>query len=81
MSFDNWEPPESIEEGANELIEIIGEIQVIQAQLGDRSRRQHTNYYEWRKKAIVSLTNKLDELRRLKGWLHTQRDTLEEVLR
>lgn len=78
---ETWTPPDTVEDGEHERVVIVQEIQVIQAQLGDSSRRTMPNYRTWRKGAITALTNRLHELRSLKLWLSEQYRETEGNLR
>lgn len=59
---------------------LIGEIQTIQAQLGDRHRTDKQGrrlpsheYWDWSRKARYSLNLRLEELRSIKDWIKSRR--------
>lgn len=76
-----WEEPCSAREAFQRRRILIGEIQEIQVQLGDkvkklkavewdRSRKSREAYYRWHTSAKWALTNRLEELRAIKEWIY-----------
>jgi hypothetical protein len=81
----DFEEPCSIPEAFTRRRILIGEIQEIQAQLGDwtkrekvrHNRRAYQDYAHWRTSAVWAMTSRLEELRYIKSWIF-ERQTFEE---
>lgn len=72
MIDNEWEEPENLEAAVELKRVVIGEIEEIQAQLGDRVRQHNSEfetYYKWRQGAKWALTSRLQELRLVKKWI------------
>lgn len=79
--------PDSIHDAYERRRILVGEIEEIQAQLGDKSKKSDAfyedwdawrAYHVWRKGALWALTSRLQELRILKKWIIENRHTYKE---
>jgi hypothetical protein len=70
-----YEDPKDIDEAQTRRGTLTLDIQTIQAQLGDESRKAigRREYNEWRRRTLFALTAKCEELRRVKGWITQHR--------
>jgi hypothetical protein len=69
---EDWTEPTSLEEAEKMRIHLVGEIEDMEAQLGDRVRRQssdYTLYYRWRQSVKWARTVRLQKLRLTKQWI------------
>lgn len=78
MITKGFDIPKSIDEAEERVLLLQEEVENIQAQLGSKVRKADPRdghemtseeYAEWRFKAHIALTKKLNELRRLKHWM------------
>jgi hypothetical protein len=69
MAEPTWTPPSSLEEAEQRKAALIGEIETINAQLGNRDSSRRSDYWSWRQKVKWAGTQKLRELRQIKLWI------------
>lgn len=85
MAEPTWTPPSSLEEAEQRKAALIGEIETINAQLGNRDSSRRSDYWSWRQKVKWAGSQKLRELRQVKLWIsqnkigpYTSADAIEE---
>ena len=72
---ENWVEPRTHEEAIQRRDQVLGEVQDIQNQLGERNRlvdghrMPEKEYWAWRGKAKVALYYRLADYRRIKAWI------------
>jgi hypothetical protein len=72
---ENWVEPRTLQEAIQRRDQVLGEVQDIQNQLGERNRlvdghrMPDREYWAWRGKAKVALYYRLGDYRRLKAWI------------
>lgn len=74
----DWDIPKGLPEAYERLRVLRAEIQEIEAQLGDRNKRDRTpfeEFYAWRQSAKWAACNRLEELRLIKQWVKENQGT------
>lgn len=81
MSNTEFTPPKDLDEALRRREELTDEIQDIQAQLADKNktdqdgnRLSSKEYWSWRNSAQYALNKKLSEQRKIKRWIHQERE-------
>ena len=79
---EDWTPPTSMAAAKARMRELIGEIQDIEAQLGDPGHPKHPlqsddpdAFWDWRRGAKWARTRRLQDLRLVKDWIRDNRET------
>ena len=68
--------PTSIENAKDRHRDLVHDLNVIQMQMGDETRKARmtaSEFAEWRRKAMGARINKIDEIIWLKNWIRAQR--------
>lgn len=78
-------PPISIEDAENQILALLVDINEIEAQLGDRDKKDSTgsrlwgeDYWSWRTKANSARVAKINHRAKLKKWIKDQRQNVRE---
>jgi hypothetical protein len=82
-----WEEPQSLAEASARREALVGEVQAIQAQLGDHGLTRNSEYRtdlatfeDWRRRAKWALKHRVEELRLTNAWIKAANiRTSEEV--
>ena len=75
-----YKEPLTFREAETRKADLVAGIEIIEAQLSDKSRVEEGKYVGWRQRALIAKANLVRELRLIKIWERKERDRLLETV-